>query len=80
MAAAREQGQRVLAEVTRAAVGRLLADGGHEAVLKADSLFTDEEKQRLADQLAATNATSELLGRARIRLRDEQAKKFYEQQ
>lgn len=59
----------MLADVTRAAVGRLLADGGADAITSVDELFNDDEKQTLANQLAATNATAELLGRARIRER-----------
>lgn len=44
---------------------------------KATSLFTEEERQQLADALAATNATAELLGRSRIRLRQKQIENRY---
>ena len=46
---------------------RLLA-GGPEAVLKARILYDAEERQDLADALAAVTGTANLLGRSRIRL------------
>lgn len=65
------QGVRAFAEVTRAAVARLLKSGN---VTGATSLYTEEEKARLAESLAATNATAELLGRTRVRERQADAR------
>lgn len=64
----RKQGAAVLADVTRRALKRWL-DRGPAGLLTARRLFTDEERQDLIDALAATNATANLLGRSRIRLR-----------
>jgi hypothetical protein len=71
--AAKDEGTKKLSELAEAAVGRLV-DAGPGA-LRFKQLFTHEELADLADQIAATNATAELLGRARIRKRQEQAEK-----
>ncbi len=67
-------GAATLGVITAAAVQRLLASG---SPLKAKRLFSDAERKRLAKLLASTNGTGELLGRSRIRLRAEQAKKAH---
>lgn len=65
-----KQGAAVLADITRRALKRWLSDPRTAAALpQARSLFNAEERKDLADALAATNATANLLGRARIRLR-----------
>jgi hypothetical protein len=61
------EGAAVLEDVTRSAVTRLLARP--RRVAKATHLYNDDELMTLADSLAATNATGELLGASRIRLR-----------
>jgi hypothetical protein len=61
-----KHGTATLGTIAEAAVKRLLAIADP---LQADSLFTDAERQELAQALAATNGTAELLGRARIRLK-----------
>jgi len=68
LAAAKRQGAAVLATITRQALRRLLSSGGGR-VLAARQIYTMTERQQLADAIAATNATAQLLGRARIRLR-----------
>lgn len=77
LAAAQAQGVAVLAEITRKAVKRVLRNSG--TIEGISELYTEEERQQLADQLRDTVATAELLGRARIKLRAEQAKEFHEQ-
>ena len=68
-----QQGVKVLARIAREAVTRLAGRG--IKAMASDQLFTAEEQQQLADSLAATNATANLLGRSRIR---EQQRKVYE--
>lgn len=45
---------------------------------QAKELFTDEERQALADALAAVTGTAELLGRSRVRIRERQAREHFE--
>lgn len=71
---AKQEGAATLSDITRRALTRLLAEGPHN-VMSAAKLFDDAETSDLADAIAATNATAELLGRARIRLRAQQAEK-----
>jgi len=61
-----KHGAATLGTIMEAAVGRLLKSG---SPLEAKSLFTPEERDQLAASLAATNSTSELLGRAIVRKR-----------
>jgi F like protein len=68
-----KQGAAILGALTEAAVKRLLANPA--TARSAKRLFTDDEREQLADALAAVNATAELLGRTRIRKRLEQAEK-----
>lgn len=58
-------GAALLNELAKSAVGRLLAEP-HRAVL-AHELFTPEERDRLAAELAACTATAGLLGRSLVR-------------
>lgn len=74
LAKAQSEGTAALYDVTKSAVKRLLAGGAAKAAY-VNTLFNDGEKQQLADALAATNATAELLGRSRIRLRLAKAQK-----
>ena len=78
LAASQREGAAVLARVTRSALARWLDRG--DVVLHADRLFNDTERAEIADSIAATNVTAELLGRSRIRLRlakhSEPASKF----
>jgi hypothetical protein len=69
------QGAAVLGTLAEEAVKRLLESGKPRA---ARRLFTDDERRRLAAALAATNATADLLGRARVRKRLEQAQQHAE--
>jgi predicted double-glycine peptidase len=62
------QGAATLGTLAADAVKRYAAAGG-----KGKTLFTDDERQQLADALAATQATAELLGRARVHRRLKQA-------
>lgn len=66
------EGSAVLSDLALLAVSRLVQQGP-QAVLSARSLFSAAEKKDLAEALAATNATAELLGRSRIRLRQARA-------
>lgn len=61
-------GAATLATITQAAVLRLLES---DDPLGAETLFDEGELAQLAAQIAATNATAELLGRARIREREQ---------
>lgn len=70
LAEAKRQGISTLAKICKPAFARLLAS---DDPLAADALFNAEESRALADALAATNATANLLGRSRIRLRQEKA-------
>lgn len=65
-------GTAALGELAAAAVERLAAKG--KGAMRASRLFTDDERQQFADTAAATIATAELLGRARIRERARLAK------
>lgn len=71
LAASQAAGVRVLASIVKSAVERLLKTGTDAS--KAKTLFNDGERQKLADALASTNATAELLGRGRVRERQEKA-------
>lgn len=70
LSAALRQGAARLSQICRSAVKR-----HGEGLAQAESLFTDDERQQLADQIAATNGTAELLGRSRIREREAAALK-----
>lgn len=70
LAAAQRAGVERLAVLCRAAVERGVDDPG--AILAATQLFSDDERQELADQLLSTLAPADLLGRSRIRRRAEQ--------
>lgn len=69
---AEKQGSAVLSRIARSAVERLL---GKTNPMNADRLFDDDEISELAKALAATNATADLLGRSRIRERQEQVER-----
>jgi SPP1 gp7 family putative phage head morphogenesis protein len=71
LARAKSDGARVLAELTRGALRRLLAQGGKQA-MRAGRLFSDVQRARLARVLTDTQATAHLLGQARIRRRADQ--------
>lgn len=64
---AKRQGAVILSNLARVAVARLVERGGR--ALSTKRLFNDSERRVLADSIAATNATAELLGRARVRER-----------
>lgn len=70
----RREGIAVLARVAGSAVSRLTEKGkGRGSYQVAARLFDDAERQELADALAAVTATADLLGRARIRERQQKA-------
>jgi hypothetical protein len=66
----KEEGAKFLYYLTRRAVQRVVDSPNPQAV---KHLFDDSELTALADQLAKTNATANLLGRARIHERASQA-------
>lgn len=70
--ATQQNGVEVVAKITEEAVARLTRLANP---LQASSLFTAEERQQLADALASTLATSDLLGRSRIHLRADQVRR-----
>src|SRR5262245_49797687 len=74
LAQAKKRGAATLGHLTRQAVSRLL---GRDQPATATKLFNASERQQLATMIAATNATAELLGRARIRRRLAQAERHY---
>lgn len=65
-------GVKTLSAIAKLAVRRLV-EGGPSAWVSSKSLFNSQERQRLSESLAATTATADLLGRARIRERQRQA-------
>lgn len=65
-------GVRLLSAVTASALARLLRGGG-SGLRSARRLYDDREREALAAGFAAALATGDLLGRARIRLRQQQA-------
>lgn len=71
LAAAQEEGTAVLADVTKRALKRWLAAGPY-AVMMTRNLYNAEEMADIAEAIAATNSTANLLGRSRILLRQEQ--------
>jgi hypothetical protein len=66
----KRQGVNVLAAICRKALQRLL-DGGNDQLLRATHLFSADELMSLGTQLTNTMATADLLGRSRIRLRQQ---------
>jgi hypothetical protein len=71
LAASKAAGVRVLSDLTREAVEELaasIAAGGNPS-----ELWSDDQRWQLADALASTNATAELLGQSRIRERQQKA-------
>jgi hypothetical protein len=54
----------------------------HKGITSADTLFTDDERQQLADALSATVGTADLLGRSRIarkvQLHGEHGRRYHE--
>ena len=70
MAEAKRTGVEALQNLTNRAIHRLLAHPpSRRAALRG--LFTDEERKALAESLAAVTATADLLGRSRVRERQE---------
>lgn len=72
---AKELGARTLHDLGARAVERLLRvnPGSLDATVRTTTrLFTPEELKALRDVYAAINGTAELLGRARVRLREEE--------
>jgi predicted double-glycine peptidase len=67
------EGGRLLAELARKAVARLLLRA--EGPIGAGSLWTPEERQRLADELAAATATAGTLARSLVLDHAERAKR-----
>lgn len=70
LANAQRRGAARLTDLARATLAKLLAKGP-KAVLRAKSIFSADQLADLADQITATNATADLLGRSRIRERAE---------
>jgi hypothetical protein len=71
LSASKRQGLQVLQRLTEQAARRLLA---RPDPLAAPVLFDDAELAELSRSLTATNATADLLGRARVRRMAEKAK------
>lgn len=78
LAAAKAEGIRTLSLLTARALNRLFLEGGADAVLAAETLFSEQERAALAAELVKIRGTAELLGRSRVRLRARQAETFYE--
>ena len=72
---AKRKGMLTLYYLARRATKRLLSKKRPQS---AQSFFDEDELQALADSLAATTATANLLGRSRIRERAEQAELVYQ--
>lgn len=68
---AQAHGAQVLADIAHSAVTRLLAKP--RRLKAATTLFDDDEMKRLADMLAETTATANLLGRSKIRIQQARA-------
>lgn len=71
---AKRLGVAALGTVCAPAIRRLLPK---DKPLDSKRLFTKAERHQLTDAVVATIATANLLGRARIRLRQEQAERHY---
>lgn len=71
LASSIHKGSRTLSEIASEAVARLLKSARPQS---AKNLFNAAERQQLADAIAATNTTADLLGRARIHQRAEKVK------
>lgn len=71
LAASQREGVAVLGTIVKAALRRAV-NGGR--LKEAETLFTPEERAKLADAIAATNATAELMGRARIQAKAAKAR------
>ena len=69
--AAEREGVAVLGTIVRAAVLRALAAG---TLGDTETLFTPRERARLAEAIAATNATAELMARATVAMKAERLK------
>lgn len=72
----KKSGTKVLSELTWEAARRLLRQGSHSGY--HGGLFNEEETRQLADELRRVIAPADLLGRARIRLRQMHAEKYHE--
>lgn len=68
------KGVEAMAEACRSAAERLVKQGAK--ALRTGRLFNHAELSRVAEQLAATTATGNLLGRARIRERQRKAEEL----
>jgi hypothetical protein len=68
------EGIATIADMCESAIRRLVRGRNP---LKAKELFTEAERKELADTLAAVNSTAELLGRSRIRLRQQRAEDLH---
>jgi hypothetical protein len=71
--ASKRQGVRLLTDLARPAVRRLLRGAS-----RGENLFNGSEIEALADQLAATTSSADLLGRSRVRLRLQRIHRFDE--
>lgn len=72
---AKTAGIRTLAEVARSALERLVKLKP-EKIAAATKLFSKQERQQLAATLAAVNSTANLMGRSRVRIRQERAEQL----
>ena len=64
---AKAEGVATLHDVTRAALRRIVRENGIDGLRVATNLYNEREMAAVKDALAAVRATSELLGRARVR-------------
>ena len=77
LAHAEKEGADIFAQMAQKAIKRLLREP--QKALGAVELFTPEEQVELADKIAATNATANMLGRSRVRLRQQRAEAMLDQ-
>lgn len=72
----KESGADVLARITRKALRRALGSGQLQGLT---SLFDEDELAELQREFLKTTATADLLGRSRIRLRQQHAERYSEE-
>ncbi len=75
LAHAKSAGIATLADVTRSALERLVKLKPAK-LAAATELFNEDERQQLADTLAAVNSTANLMGRSRVRIRQQRAEQL----
>ena len=75
LAHSKSAGIRTLADVTRSALERLVKLKPAK-LARTTELFNKQERQQFTEMLAAVNSTANLMGRARVRIRQQRAEQL----